>query len=365
MGLTHYVYPGALHTRFHHALGAMHLMHEAIEVLRSKDVLITPEEKEGALIAILLHDIGHGPYSHGLERMLIRSHHEEISLAFMENLNKEFGGALNIAIQIFTGTYGKKFLNQLVSGQLDVDRMDYLKRDSFFTGVAEGVIGHDRIIKMLDIVDDRLVVEEKAFYSIEKFLMARRLMYWQVYLHKTVLAAEMMLRKLVERTRMLHSSGMKLNIPPSLKFFFSDEKTLNADLDPDDLLIRFAQIDDIDVIWLVKQLLECDDFVLSFLAKGILNRNLHKCLLQDASFDLGDIESKKVEISKKLGIPIKDAGQLVFAGIEKTEAYSDSELEIKFKKKSGKVEMLSELSNTGMLNEIIHKNFLCFPKIFD
>ena len=218
LGLTDHVYPGALHTRFHHALGAMHLMTQTIEVLRSKDVKITKKEAKAVSIAILLHDIGHGPFSHTLENTLVNIHHEELSLFFMEALNKEFGGKLTLAIQIFKDEYPKKFLHQLVSGQLDMDRMDYLNRDSFFTGVYEGVIGYDRIIKMLSVKNGNLVVERKGIYSIEKFLMARRLMYWQVYLHKTVVSAEQMLVKVVERAKKLAEQKKKLSISENLAY---------------------------------------------------------------------------------------------------------------------------------------------------
>jgi HD superfamily phosphohydrolase len=249
VSLTHYVYPGALHTRFHHALGALHLMGQSIEVLRSKGVEISEKEAKAASIAILLHDIGHGPFSHTLENTLINVHHEELSLLFMESLNEQFKNKLELAIQIFKNEYHKKFLHQLISGQLDMDRMDYLNRDSFFTGVHEGVIGYDRIIKMLAVHKGELVVEEKGIYSIEKFLIARRLMYWQVYLHKTVLGVEQMLIRAWQRAKDLASQGASFEISKSLRFFlFNDIKSEDFVRDREELIGHFAKLDDYDIV---------------------------------------------------------------------------------------------------------------------
>ena len=250
LSLTHYVYPGALHTRFHHALGALHLMQRTIDVLKSKGIQISPEEEEAVCIAILLHDIGHGPFSHTLERTLIDISHEEISILFMEDLNRVFDGKLSLAIEIFKDNYSKKFLHQLVSSQLDMDRMDYLNRDSFFTGVSEGVIGYDRIIEMLTVCNNELAVEEKGVYSIEKFLIARRLMYWQVYLHKTVLSAELLLIQILKRAKELVQNGVKLPVSERLNFFLSRNFTKKNYLsDKNSLLKNFSKLDDDDIFY--------------------------------------------------------------------------------------------------------------------
>ncbi len=271
MGLSHYVYPGALHTRFHHALGAMHLMHRAIETLRTKGVEITSEEAEGSLIAILLHDIGHGPYSHTLEGLLLDCSHEDLTLLYMRQLNVEFDNKLEVAISIFEGTHPKKFLHQLITGQLDLDRMDYLKRDSFFSGVTEGNIGHDRIITMLDVRNNEIVVEQKGRYSVEQFLMARRLMYWQVYLHKASLAAERMLRQLIRLTRVALREGQSIpGIPKRLEsFLIGHNNPLKSD-NPSAVLDEFSRLDDVDVIFALKTIVDADHKLLSYFAKSIL-----------------------------------------------------------------------------------------------
>ncbi|MEL6358072.1 MAG: HD domain-containing protein, partial [Bacteroidota bacterium] len=277
VSLTHYVYPGALHTRFHHALGALHLMQQAISSLRAKDVDITPAEAEGVQIAILLHDIGHGPFSHTLENTLIEVHHEELSLQFMEALNEQFGGKLDLAIKIFKGEHEKPFLSQLVSGQLDMDRMDYLNRDSYFTGVSEGVIGYDRIIKMLNVVNGQLVVEEKGIYSVERFLTSRRIMYWQVYLHKTVLAAEQMLIQVLRRAKELFSEGVSVWAPPSLDYFLRNRLTAeNFAENTNELLRRFAILDDMDIASAVKAWQKHPDTILAFLSWALTHRKLFR-----------------------------------------------------------------------------------------
>ncbi|MBS1500981.1 MAG: HD domain-containing protein, partial [Bacteroidetes bacterium] len=276
LGMTHLVYPGALHTRFHHALGAMHLMTLAIETLRSKGHRITEEEEEAVAVAILLHDIGHGPFSHALERTIVEGvSHEDISHLLMSSLNAQFGGRLSMAIDVFNGTYHKRFLHELVSGQLDMDRMDYLNRDSFFTGVSEGVISFDRIIKMLNVVDDHIAVEEKGIYSIEKFLIARRLMYWQVYLHKTVIAAEQLLANILRRARELALGGQSLFATPALRHFLEkpiSKKSFEAE---NSHLEIFAQLDDTDIMASIKVWEESGDFVLSHLCKMLMRRNLY------------------------------------------------------------------------------------------
>ncbi|MBK8968182.1 MAG: HD domain-containing protein, partial [Lewinellaceae bacterium] len=274
VGLAHYVYPGALHTRFHHALGALHLMQQAIEVLRHKGADISDEEATAACAAILLHDIGHGPYSHALEHTIVDLHHEELSLLFMETLNRHFDGQLDLAIQIFTDRHPKKFLHQLVSGQLDMDRMDYLNRDSFFTGVSEGVIGYDRIIKMLAVHEGELVVEEKGIYSIEKFLIARRLMYWQVYLHKTNVSAEQMVIHLLQRARELALAGVQLECSQPLHWFLYRNADEQAPVE--ECIRQFACLDDVDIAAAIKAWRDAADPVLSLLSSGLLDRKLFR-----------------------------------------------------------------------------------------
>ncbi|MEM0992975.1 MAG: HD domain-containing protein [Bacteroidota bacterium] len=363
LSLTHYVYPGALHTRFHHALGALHLMSQTVEVLRSKNVAITAAEAEAVFIAILLHDIGHGPFSHTLESTLINVHHEEISTLFMEQLNEEFSGQLDLAIEIFEDRYEKKFLHQLVSGQLDMDRMDYLNRDSFFTGVHEGVIGYDRIIKMLSVANGELVVEEKGIYSIEKFLIARRLMYWQVYLHKTVLSAEQMLIRLFQRMKFLAQKGVDLDVSPSLGFFlksdFTSEDFVNRRAE---LLGHFALLDDFDVISAAKNAMQHDDKVLSFLAKSIVNRKLFKLKIKNECFDKGYIQYVKKRVLKKLNFKEKDLPYLVFEGKESNSAYSTSKDEIKILYKSGEVRPMSGSSEYYLPSKGVTKYYLGHPK---
>jgi HD superfamily phosphohydrolase len=362
LGLTHYVYPGALHTRFHHAIGAMHLMSETIHVLLDKGADITIEEHEAALISILLHDIGHGPYSHALEHEIIDVHHEALTLAFMHALNDEFQGALNRAIQIFTGSYHKKFLHQLVSSQLDMDRMDYLKRDSFFTGVAEGVIGHDRIIKMISIQDDEIVVEEKGIYSIEKFLVARRLMYWQVYLHKTVVSAEQMLKKILQRLRRQFSQGYDFPIPEDLKYFLCKNFNETPDLNESDRLKMFAKLDDTDIEHTLKVLLNVEDPVLNYFAAGLLNRRLFKVMLTNAPPGTDYLESLHQEIVSTLGFNAHDAHDLVIHGVESNSAYLKDDTEIKVLLKSGEVKALSKVIDAELRMEERSKYYLCYPK---
>ncbi|MEK7256429.1 MAG: HD domain-containing protein, partial [Bacteroidota bacterium] len=286
VSLSGYVYPGALHTRFHHAMGALHLMSLAVEVLRSKDVDISEEEAQSVSIAILLHAIGHGPFSHTLERTLVTVPHEELSLPFMERLNEIFEGKLSLAIQIFKDQHPKKFLHQLISGQLDMDRLDYLSRDSFFTGVSEGVISYDRIIKMLAVKDGELVVEEKGIYSIEKFLIARRLMYWQVYLHKTVLVAEQMLVKTLERAKELALSGIRLDVSKSLAFFlYQNVSREDFAANGEEMLRHFSRLDDYDILAALKNFTESEDPLLAWLSTCLLDRRLFKIELRNEPFE--------------------------------------------------------------------------------
>lgn len=362
LSLTHYVYPGALHTRFHHAIGALHLMGQAIDVLRSKGVEITEEEAKAVSIAILLHDIGHGPFSHTLEHTLVNVHHEEISLLFMERLNEEFDGRLSLAIAIFKNKYPKKFLHQLISGQLDMDRMDYLNRDSFFTGVHEGVIGYDRIIKMLAVHKGKLMVEEKGIYSIEKFLIARRLMYWQVYLHKTVLVAEQMLVKTLERAKELAMKGVQFNLPDSLSFFLYRNYTTKDFKKNKSLLDHFARLDDHDIISALKYFMQHDDPVLAHLSACLINRRLFKIKMQDKPFTKKAIKDiRKATIQRNI-LPKKNMDYLVFHGTETNHAYSTTKGEIKILFKNGKVLPMSKISDFGIQTRLVKKYYLCFPK---
>lgn len=363
LGLTDHVYPGALHTRFHHALGAMHLMTQAIEVLRSKGVAISTKEAKAVSIGILLHDIGHGPFSHTLENTLVNVHHEELSLFFMEALNKEFKGKLSLAIQIFKNEYPKKFLHQLISGQLDMDRMDYLNRDSFFTGVYEGVIGYDRIIKMLSVKDGNLVVESKGIYSIEKFLMARRLMYWQVYLHKTVVSAEQMLVKVLKRAKELADQKKKLDISKNLAYFLyhCPSKPFHKK-EKRELLTHFSLLDDFDIYSALKNFTNSDDFLLSYLANSILNRNLFKIEFSNQPFRSDYLKEVRHNIIQKFPISLQSAKQLIISGKESNNVYTTSKEEILILFKGGKVTPMSEISDFGLQSKNITKYYLCYPK---
>jgi uncharacterized protein len=349
MALAHLVYPGAEHTRLHHSLGAYHLMCQALTELKNKGVDLTTEEETGAKIAILLHDIGHGPFSHALEHVLIENmHHEEISLLMMRRLNRQFNGALDTAIGIFTNTHPKKFLHQLVSGQLDVDRMDYLTRDSFFTGVSEGVIGYDRIIKMLTVHQGELMVEEKAIYSIEKFLVARRLMYWQVYLHKTVLSAEMMLVKLLERVKELGLKGDKdIQADDPLSRFLLG--TVSGNMEND--IELFTQLDDTDVVSNIKRWAGHPDKVLRLLCHGLLDRRLFKIRLQAEAIEEGEVEGRRAKAVAATGIDPADARYLAFTGEAENSLYNPYDERINILFKDGSVRNISSVDNA-----LIHQN---------
>jgi HD superfamily phosphohydrolase len=363
VGLTHLVYPGALHTRFHHALGAMHLMRQAIEVLRSKDVKVTGTEAKAVSIAILLHDIGHGPFSHALEHTLVDAHHEELSVLFMQELNRQFKGKLSLAIEIFEDRYEKRFLHQLVSGQLDMDRMDYLNRDSFFTGVSEGVIGYDRIIKMLNVYNNELVVEEKGIYSVEKFLIARRLMYWQVYLHKTSLVAEQMLIKTLLRAKDLANQGIELPCSKPLHYFLYNPIGSNDFKErSSELLSTFAKMDDYDIISALKNWQEQEDFTLSYLSRSLINRRLFKVELSSKPFKSEYKKKIRLKLEKALDKKKSDLSYLFFEGQETNSAYSMSKQEIKILFKNGSVQPMSALEDHGITPKIITKYYLCYPK---
>ena len=366
LGLSSGVYPGAQHTRFQHALGAMYLMQEAILTLRSKGNVITANEEIGALAAILLHDIGHGPFSHVLEASIVDVHHEKISLLLMQLLNKEFGGQLTVAIEIFTGKYHKKFLSQLVSGQLDVDRLDYLRRDSFYTGVTEGTIGSARIIKMLNVIDDQLVVEAKGIYSIEKFLIARRLMYWQVYLHKTSIAAEKMLTNVLQRAKELARSNSQIFMTPALKYFVSKEITIEELTNDPVALEQFIYLDDHDVMTCIKYWQQSDDTILRTLSEGIINRKLYKIELSNAPIANENLKIKTDAILARFPEVKEHLHYFVFTGSITNELYDPGEDKIKILYKNGEtvdITEASEIINISLNNRKSEKYFICSLRI--
>lgn len=364
MGLSYLVYPGAHHTRFHHALGCMHMMQKAIEVLKFKEVQISKDEENALLIAILLHDIGHGPFSHAMEHSIVEDvNHEAISLLFMDKLNAEFNGQLSLAIQVFKGEYHRKFMLQLISSQLDMDRMDYLKRDSFYTGVAEGNINSDRLIQMLNVVDDVLVMEEKAIYSIEKFLMARRLMYWQAYLHKTSLVAELILTKALKRAKELTIKGISLPSSQALLFFMNNKIELNDF--SNSVLDKFAQLDDFDIVSALKEWQNNDDFILSSLSKMIINRDLLKIKLSSEKFPTEEMHQLLERFSKQNAVSIQDAHYFIFKGKIKNQAYSKEAEPIHILKKDKTIEDVVEASdqlNLKALSKPVTKYYICYPK---
>lgn len=366
LGMTHLVYPGALHTRFHHAIGALGLMQDAIKVLEGKGQIITPEEKKGACAAIMLHDIGHGPYSHVLEHaVIIGGRHEQLSLLFMERLNRELKGELELAIKIFKNEYPKRFLHQLVSGQLDVDRLDYLKRDSFFTGVSEGVIGTERIIKMMNVVDDNLVVESKGIYSIEKFILARRLMYWQVYLHKTVLSADRILVNLLIRARELVRSGDKLFGTPALLQFLSHNYTIEQIAGNDKLLGAFASLDDDDVAAAVKVWATHPDKVLGEMSRALINRNLFRVELHNEPLNDDYVSQLKSQWIKKNPRHKHLVNYYVFIGNTENHPYNPTEENIRVLVKGSAPRDLIDVSrelNVSVVTKTLTRHYLCYPK---
>ena len=352
MAMALLVYPGAVHTRLHHSLGAYHLMRNALHELKNKGVEITQAEEQGAKIAILLHDIGHGPFSHALENVLLeKMHHEAISLMLMKELNKQFDGQLQMALDIFTNEYPKKFLHQLVSGQLDVDRMDYLTRDSFFSGVSEGVIGYDRILKMLTVHNGELMVEEKGIYSIEKFLVSRRLMYWQVYLHKTVVCAEQMLVRIIKRAKHIKAlTQMPLNQ-------FINEPVSSVSLE------QFCTLDDYDVMAAIKGWCNHEDKILSFLSKSILNRELLKVKYYAEPIEKKWVEEKTIEAMRKMDISVEEASWLVFTGIASGSTYNFEDERINILFKDGSVKDISEVDDPLISKNLggkIKKYYFCF-----
>lgn len=366
LGLTNLVYPGALHTRFHHAIGAMHLMQEALLNLKQKGIEISDEEETAALIAILLHDIGHGPFSHALEHSIVKGiSHETISSMLMNRLNSEFEGKLSLAIQIFNNGYKKKFLHQLVSSQLDMDRLDYLKRDSFFTGVSEGVISSDRIIKMLNVNNDQLVVEVKGIYSIEKFLIARRLMYWQVYLHKTVLSAETLLVNILKRAKALSAAGTTLFATPVLQQFLQNNYT-SADFEKDPALLDlFAQLDDYDIMAAIKVWSSHSDIILKKLSESLLERKLYRIELGQQRITETYKNNLIEKAAERYQVSLKEAEYFVVSDEVNNSAYNSSDFKIHIMMGNGALMDVAEASdqlNIQSLTQPVTKYFICYPK---
>ncbi|WP_324027561.1 HD domain-containing protein [Maribacter sp. BPC-D8] len=364
MGLSYLVYPGAHHTRFHHALGCMYLMQKSIQVLRFKGVEITQGEEDGLLIAILLHDIGHGPFSHAMEHSIVEGvSHEFISLQFMEELNQRFNGSLTEAISIFTGNHSKKFLNQLVSSQLDMDRLDYLKRDSFYTGVAEGNTNAERLITMLNVVDGNLVIEEKGIYSVEKFLMARRFMYWQVYLHKTAVVAERVLISILKRARFLIEKGESLNCSDALKYFLSNHIDINNF--NSEILAKFAKLDDVDILAALKEWQFSDDFVLSSLCEMIIDRKLLHIKVKKEPVTESKFLSQFNKVKTHYNLTDEETSYFVFRGELKNKAYDRQHQTINILRKNGKITDVAKLSdhlNLNALSKTVTKYYMCYPK---
>ena len=371
LGLTSFVYPGATHSRFQHGLGALHLMNMAIATLRSKGVVISPTEEEATLIAILLHDAGHGPFSHALENSIISGiTHEDLSLLLMRKLNEKYAGKLDLAIEIFTGTYYRKFLHELISGQMDMDRLDYLRRDSFFTGVIEGSVGSDRIIRMLNVEDDSLVVDEKGIYSLEKFLIARRLMYWQVYMHKTVLSSESLLVNILKRAKEIATKGNDLFTTPALRFFLYNDighsdLTDEGKFTPGMIASNFTRLDDSDILVCAKYWADHSDRVLSDLSGRLLRRDLFAIELQNEPFamkrvnDLISIARKLMDIDPGL------TEYYVYTNSISNLAYTPDAPVVKILLKNGKtadISTVSDMFDHQFLSERITKYFLCYPK---
>lgn len=365
MGMSYLVYPGAHHTRFHHALGCLHIMQKAVQTLRFKGVEISDEEQNALFIAILLHDIGHGPFSHAMEHSIVEEiHHEELSLLFMEQLNKEFDGELSLAIQVFRGEYHRKFMLQLISSQLDMDRMDYLRRDSFYSGVAEGNINSERLIQMMNVQDDVLVIEEKGIYSVEKFLVARRLMYWQAYLHKTSLVAELTLTRILKRAKELTQKGVELEASKPLQYFMKNKVSL---LDFDETILNtFSQLDDYDVLGAIKAWQFHEDYVLSTLCRMIINRDLLKIKMQDEKPSKEILNHYKEDFLKIKSLTDKELDYFIFKGKVKNQAYDKESEPIRILKKDKTIEDVVEASDQlhlKALSKTVTKYFICFPKV--
>ena len=366
LGLANVVYPGAQHTRFQHSLGAMHLVGEAVKQLRLKGLVIMPAEENGVLVAMLLHDIGHGPFSHVLEHTIISGvSHEELGLKMMEQINEEMGGRLSLAIKIFKDEYDKRFLHELISSQLDMDRMDYLCRDCFFTGVMEGSIGAARIIKMLNVVDDKLVVEAKGIYSIENFLVARRFMYWQVYLHKTSVAAEKMLVNILKRAKELVMGGVDLFATPALRYFLENEVDANS-FNADYVLARYVELDDVDVMSAVKVWMKAEDVVLRELSKGFIERRFFKAVSGDDML-LYNIENLKHQYAEKFGIDDSLARYFYVEESVRSNTYNPDGANIMIMYSDGRLDDVahaSDMMNVDMMREVIEKRYLFYMPIY-
>jgi HD superfamily phosphohydrolase len=363
LGLTHLVYPGATHTRFQHSLGSIHLMQSAITTIQSKGQEITRDEAQAAKIAILLHDLGHGPYSHSLEQQWVDEYtHEDFSLMMMNMLNEQWDGRLEMALQIYKNQYPKKFLHQLVSSQLDMDRLDYLRRDSFFTGVSEGVIGSDRIIKMLSVYNDQLVIEGKGIHSIEKFLIARWIMYWQVYFHKTVVSAEQLIIHILKRARMLIDQGVDLPGSTPLKYFLHKQYKNDS---REGMITMFSRLDDTDLAVAIKDWMHCGDKTLALLCKNMIERRLFKINLQQQPFDESRVNEQKEKARQKLGLSEEEVRFFVFTDSITNKAYSisDDKIQILFKDNQiADVAEASDMLSLPVLSKIVKKYFLCYPK---
>ena len=368
LGLSHLVYPGALHTRFHHALGCTHLMSHAISTLRSLGHEITDDEARGVLIAILLHDIGHGPYSHTLEHSIVSGiKHEEVSALYMKKLNTEFEGELDLAIEIFNNDYPKYFLHQLVSSQLDMDRLDYLSRDSFYSGVSEGVVSNQRIIKMIDVVNDELVINEKGIYSIEKFIVARRLMYWQVYLHKTVLSAEFLLMNILKRAKHQAKEDNTLFATEAMKYFLFND-VVAKDLENDEVLHKFSLLDDYDVFVCIKQWIYSKDKVLAKLSDMLVNRKLLKVRVKNEPFSEEELDFYRKKVKKQMSLSDEELSYFVFQDSMANNAYDPKKDKINVLFKNGQLSDISEASdnfNIQSLSSQVRKHFMFFPEIKD
>jgi uncharacterized protein len=371
LGLTSFVYPGANHSRFQHGLGALHLMDMAISTLRSKGVEISSIEEDATFIAILLHDAGHGPFSHALENSIINGiTHEDLSLLLMNKLNEKYGGELDLAIEIFKGTYPRKFLHELISGQMDMDRLDYLRRDSFFTGVIEGSVGSDRIIRMLNVVNDSLVIDEKGIYSLEKFLIARRLMYWQVYMHKTVLSSESLLVKILKRAKELAVEGIDLYATPALRFFLynkisHDDLINDGNFTPGVIAANFTRLDDADILVSSKYWVDHSDKVLSDLSGRLLRRDLFAIELQNSPFSEKRLKELRTLAGDLMNVSPGLEDYYVFTDSISNLAYAPDAPEVKILLKSGKtadISTVSDMFDHRFLSERITKYFLCYPK---
>jgi HD superfamily phosphohydrolase len=366
LGLSHYVYPGAVHSRFQHSLGAMYLTGQALHTLRIKGIAISPAEEEAVLVAILLHDIGHGPFSHALEHSLIENMpHEKMSLLIMEEINRKTGGRLDAAIAVFMGEYPRKFFHDLVTGQMDMDRMDYLRRDSFFTGVIEGSVGSDRIIRMLNVSDDRLVVDEKGIYSVEKFLIARRMMYWQVYNHRTVVSAEKLLTSLLLRARQVTAAGLSLFATPALEYFLQSDNLADGEEDNAALVRHFTSLDESDILSATKVWMECEDRVLADLCRRFVNRDLLGIELQREPFERERVEETAAIAQQMLKLNDDEVRFYVNTGDVYNQTYAPGTPEVRILLKNGEtrdITAVSDLFDKEALSEKVTKYYLCYPK---